>query len=129
MCPQPPQGLNESMFLTTRVCVLQHNCSQRYSSVRAAAHSSELFLHSDSAVLETPGKHGLPYWGTAQIQCPQCVPSPFVWVSQCPQPVCADPCGHDRGKHREQSVEPKLRGDSWLDVLGITSDLPCGTRH
>ena len=91
MCPQPPQGLNESMFLTTRVCVLQHNYSQRYSSVRAAAHSSELFLHSDSAVLETPGKHGLPYWGTVQIQCPQCVPSPFVWVSQCPQPVCADP--------------------------------------
>ena len=71
--------------------VFQHNCSQRYSSVRAAAHSSELFLHSDSAVLETPGKHGLPYWGTVQIQCPQCVPSPFVWVSQCPQPVCADP--------------------------------------
>ena len=57
----PNVGLKAGHPNSCEQSVFQHNCSQRYSSLRAAAHSAQLFPHSDSVALETPEKHGLPY--------------------------------------------------------------------
>uniref|UniRef100_A0A803YRM2 Ig-like domain-containing protein n=1 Tax=Meleagris gallopavo TaxID=9103 RepID=A0A803YRM2_MELGA len=47
-----------------------------------------------------------------------------------PKGPCCCPHRIWQGKAEwEQSVVPKVRGDSWLDVLGTACDIPCGTNH